>query len=390
MTMVLELSREQEMLVSEWRRIANEEFAEEAFSWEGEIPWKNLELLAESGHLGVDIPEKYGGGGLSEFETMLQIETIGQICPDTAAAVRTLSMVGPRFLVMFGSDHAKEKYLRQLANGEVWIAIAISEPDAGSDVGNMSTTIEEFDGGELYLNGEKSWVSHFPSADAAIVWARFPDEGIGCVLMETDQEGIDIIKNHTNMRGETQTHFFMEDVHIPSENVLVRGRKAFYDVMEAMNWDRASQAPLSAAWARCAYDHALEFSQDREQFGQSISEFQGIKWRLAEMSMKVEASRILAYRPYVAARTHGRSPTRLEASLSSHFASSTAQKIIDDALQIFGARGYQKGHELEYLYRLIRGNRIGGGTDAMQKKNIAEGVLNGGLPRLGADDIADT
>jgi hypothetical protein len=252
------------MLVESVRDIAESEFAEKAGAWQGAKPWPNLELLADRGYLGVSLPEEYGGGGMSEFDAILLQETVGRVCPDTAYALP--DMGAPRAVAMFGSEAVKERYLPPVCAGEDHVAIAISEPEAGSDVTSMNTHIEE-EGGELYLTGEKIWVSGVHEEGSAVVWTKFPGEGLGTVIMEFDQPGVEIQQHFTNMFGHQQSQFYMEEVHIPEENVLTRGPEGFKEQLKALNWERVGNAALCNGTALCAFDAALEYAGDREQGG---------------------------------------------------------------------------------------------------------------------------
>lgn len=378
---MLALDDEQRMLVQTLSDLAEREFEERAFTWEGDYPWENIELLADRGFVGLNLPEEYGGGGMSEFATVLAVETVGRVCPDTGYALYGSSMVSPRAIDMFGTEEAKERYLPPVCRGETTIAIAISEPHAGSDAGSMNTHIEE-EGGELYLNGEKIWVSYIPESTAAVVWTKFPDGNLGTVILDLDADGIDVVEHYTNMANHTQTHFFIEDVHIPEENVLVRGREALKEQLKALNWERCGSAAYANSIARCAFDKAVEYANDREQFGQPIAEFQGMRWKLADMATELEASRSLTYRAVMNAEQRGRVPDRLETSIAKLYSSQMVENVVSEALQTFGAAGYQKEHPLEYLYRLQRGRRIAAGTDEIMKNNIGDVVLESGVTEL--------
>jgi len=378
---MLALDDEQRMLVNMLGDLAEEEFADDAFEWDGEFPWENMKTLADQGFVGVNIAEEYGGGGMNEFEAILTLETVGRVCPDTANALYGQSMVAPRAIEMFGTEQAKETYLPPVTAGESAIAIAISEPHAGSDAGAMNTTIEE-DDGDLYLSGEKIWVSYVEESDAAVVWTYFPDGNMGTVIMDFDAAGVEINEHYENMAGHRQTHFFMEDVHIPEENVLVRGSAALKEQLTALNWERCGSAAYANAMSRCAFDQALEYAQQREQFDRPIGEFQGMRWKVADMAKELEAARSLTYRAALNAEQRGRVPDRLEASIAKLYASQAAENVVSEALQVFGATGYQQEHPLEYLYRLQRGRRIAAGTDEVMKNNIADVVFESGLPDL--------
>ncbi len=379
---MLSLSAEQEMIVSALEDVAENEFSDSAFTWEGELPLENVELLAEQGFLGLNIAEEYGGGGMGEFEAMLSIEAVGRVCPDTAEYLYNQQMVAPRAIEMFGGEEVKERYLPGVTAGEEAIAIAISEPEAGSDVGNMSTRIEE-ENGELVLNGEKVWVSNVRHSSAAVVWAKF-DDGMGSVVVDLDENGddIEIEQHYENMAGHSQTQFRMHDIVVPESHVLTQGRDGFKQVLQALNWERLGSATLSNAIARCALDKALQYGQDREQFDQPIADFQGIEWKYADMAKELEASRSLTYRAALNAEQQDRIPDRLNASLAKLYSGEMVEYVVSESLQVHGANGYQKDHPLEYLYRLARGRRLAAGTDEIQKNQIAAALKRDGLPPL--------
>lgn len=377
---MISLDSEQRMVIEALEDVAESEFADAAFTWNGETPWENIELLAKQGFLGINIGEEYGGGGMSELDAMLTIEAVGRVCPDTAQFLYEQQMVAPRAVEMFGSEAVKEEYLPPVTSGEGCIAVAISEPEAGSDVASMTTEVTE-EGGDLVLNGEKIWVSSVPEADAAVVWTKFP-EGLGTVLMDFDAAGVEVAEHYTNMADHTQSQFYMEDVHVPEENVLTRGSDGFKQQLKALNWERLGSATLGNALARCALDKALDYAQEREQFGQPIGNFQGLEWKLADMTKRVEASRALTYRAAVTAEERGRIPDRMETSIAKLYSSEVVEDVVSEALQVHGSNGYQQGHPLEYLYRMARGRRIAAGTDAMQKNQIASVLKDQGIPSL--------
>lgn len=377
---MLSLSTEQEMLVSSLEDLAEDEFSDRAFAWDGAPPWENVELLAEQGFLGINIDEAYGGGGMTEFEAMLTIEVVGRICPDTAEFLYNQQMVAPRAIEMFGTEVAKERYLPPITAGEDSISIAISEPESGSDVRSMRTCAEEHDG-ELRVNGEKIWVSNVEHSGAAVVWVKF-NAGLGSVIIEFDWPGVEIDQHYTNMADHEQTQFRMSDVVVSEENVITRGKEGFKNQLRALNWERLGSATLANAIARNALDKALEYAEQREQFGQPIGEFQGIEWKLADMAKKLEASRALTHRSAIRAHERGRIPDRLDASLAKLYSSEMVESVVSESLQIHGANGYQQDHPLEYLYRLARGRRLAAGTDEIQKNQISRALKENGLPDI--------
>lgn len=347
---------------------------------DSETPTENIEVLVENGFWGLNIPEEYGGGGVSELVSVYLAEIIGRSCPDTAHYFISQSFIAPRAIEKFGSESAKNEYLPDVASGNKYIAIAMSEPNAGSDIKNMQTKVTE-KAGELYLNGEKTWVSHYNISDAAVVWTRFP-EGIGSVLLDLDESGVKVNNHFTNMSGHSQTHFFIDEVHIPQEHVLVRGENQFKTQLKALNWERIGQSLVTVAIAECAFDYALEYAKEREQFGQNLIEFQGIRWKLAEMAKQIEAARALIYRAARNAAATDDWPDRFEVNVAKLYTSQITEDVVSEALQIHGATGYQQGHPVEYLYRLARGKRISSGTDEIIQNAISNFLEQDGLPTL--------
>jgi len=374
---MFDLTDEQEMVLSALEDIARQEFADRAFEWHGEPPWENVELLAKQGFLGINFDEAYGGGGMGEFEAMLSIEAVGSVCPDTAEFLYNQQMVAPRAIEMFGTEEAKDQYIPPVIDGETAIAIAISEPESGSDVGSMRTSVSD----DLVLNGEKIWVSNVKHSDAAVVWVKYP-EGLGSLIIEFDWDGVEIQEHYTNMHGGTQSQIRFDDVDVPEENVLTRGKGGFVDQLKALNWERLGCATLANSFSRNALEKALDYAQQREQFGQPIGDFQGIEWKLADMLTELEAGRMLTYRAAMNAHQQGRVPDRLDTSIAKLFSTERAEHIVSEALQIHGANGYQQGHPLEYLYRMARGRRLAAGTDEIQKNQIASVMKESGLPDL--------
>ncbi|QIO20905.1 acyl-CoA dehydrogenase family protein [Haloarcula sp. JP-L23] len=356
------------------------EFADEAYTWRGDVPWANLQRLAEADLYCPSISEEYGGQGLSDVTAMLLTEAVGRECPDTGWFTYMQSMVAPRAIDLFGSEAVKEAYLPDVTAGESFVSIAISEPEAGSDVGSMTTEVTEEDG-QLVCNGEKTWVGGVPFGDAAVTWVRFP-EGLGSVVIPYDDPGVEIAEVYTNMAGYAQTHFTIDDVVVPESHVLTRGEEAFKEQLVSLNWERLGSSVLTVAWAEAALEQALEYASEREQFGQTLDEFQGIEWKLAEMYRQIETAAALVYLSAAGAQGHEQPPSRLRTSTAKLHCSQMAEDVVSEAVQIVGARAYQQGHPLEHLYRFARSRRIAAGTDEMQLNTIARALKEGGLPAV--------
>ncbi|MCD2203378.1 acyl-CoA dehydrogenase family protein [Halobacterium sp. KA-6] len=375
------LTDEQRMVLKTVRELAEQNFAEKACTWNDQAPWENIQLLAEHGFLGLNFDEKYGGGGMTEIEAVLMIEIVSRVCPDTGLFLNSQQMLAPRAVNEFGTESAKKAYLPPIMNGEDAMALAISEPDAGSDVSAMNTTAVE-DGDGFRVTGEKTWVSDVPHSSSAVVWVRYPNEGLGSLIVDFDAEGVDIANHFTNMAGHKQTQFYMEDVYVPKENVLTHGRSAFKEQLVSLNWERLGNAAMITGRMAFALDMAIEYATEREQFGQPIGDFQGIEWKLADLVKQYKAAQGLTHQAARNAVSADRTLNRLDASVATLYASEVAERVVSECLQIHGANAYQRGHPLEFLYRDVRGWRIGAGTDEIQKNQIADAIKENGLGHI--------
>jgi alkylation response protein AidB-like acyl-CoA dehydrogenase len=205
---------------------------------------------------------------------------------------------------------------------------------------------------------------------------------MGTVVVDMDADGVRFTSDFTNMAEEIQSQIHLNDVVVPEEHVLTRGGDAFQEQLKALNWERLGSAALYNATALCALDAALAYADDRVQFDQPIGDFQGIEWKLADMVTRLQASRHLTFQAGRIAVEDGRVPNPMATTMAKLFASEVSNFVVDEALQIHGANGYQQGHDLEYLYRLARGFPIAGGTDEIQKNSIATFLEREGVPRL--------
>ena len=375
-----QVTETQKQLTGRASTLAQEEFKEKSCTWEGSIPWENVQKLVDEGIFAMSIPEKYGGGGLTELDSLLLADAIGRVCPDTAA-YELSSMLVPRAVAKFGSEAVKEKYLPGFCGGEYTWAIGISEPESGSDVTSMKTKVEEDDNGDLYLSGEKMWVGRVgdENVEAIWIWTRFPEGNIGSVMIDGNADNIEILDQYTNMAGKTQTHFSMENILVPDDHVLIREKEDMRRQLSALNWERCAVAMRASCNSRCALEYAIDWAETREQFDKKLNEFQGMRWKFSDMVKEYEAARSLIYRAAYKAVEDNTTPTRLDSSIAKLYAAESAERIVSNSLQVFGARGYQRGHPLEYLYRLQRGRRISHGTDEILKNGIADQVFKHGL-----------
>lgn len=352
-----------------------------AFTWHGDWPWESAKLLADHGFLGVSLPEEVGGGGMNPMYAALLIEAIGETCPDTAQAIRFTNFGPANHIARLGSPELVQRYLPRVVRGEGVLAVAISEPNAGSAANEIETRAE-VRGDEIVLNGFKIYSTEADIAEAFVVLARFP-EGVGSVVVDKTAPGLEIVGYDTNMAGGRQGHLAFTDCRIPVTNRLVEGPAGIKQQFSVYNFGRLGSALVCIASANCAMRLATEYIKQRKQFGTTIADFQGIRWMLAERITELEAARYLTYRAVWNSAAPGGRPSRMEASMAKLFATNVAAGIVDDALQFFGALGYMQGSPLEYLYRFVRGFRISGGTSQMQKNMISRELLRKGLPRVG-------
>lgn len=343
--------------------------ADDAFTWNGDIPWKSVKVLAENDLIGMNFDASSGGGGYSNHLTLSVIEAVTAACPDTGRFLTMQNFAAPCFIDRFGSESVREQYLPAVLDGSSLIAIGATEAHAGSDMTRMNTAVEP-EGDGFVLNGEKRWVTMATDADAVMVWAQFSN-GIGAVVVDMDAAGIDVVDVSTNMASDEQVHLRFEDVAIPPGQVLLEGGDGSLNtILASHNWKRLAVAAFANGVGRCAVRKALAYAQTREQFGKPIYEFQGLQWEIADCVADLEAVRALVHQ-YAADAEASDIPDPMHAAIAKLQSVKAAENAADTTLQVHGARGYQDTHPAAYLYRLIRGFRIGGGTDEILKDTIS-------------------
>jgi alkylation response protein AidB-like acyl-CoA dehydrogenase len=375
MQMDFSLSETQRAIRRSAYELADQEFAEDAFTWEGKYPERNAEILADHGFLGMSLPEEYGGGDATLMETLMAMEGVGEVCPDSASLIRNTNVGNVQIIAKFGSESVKKQYLPPVCEGKSSIAVAMSEPEHGSDVTGMDTEAER-DGDEYVINGQKAWVSRALEADAFVTYTRLPDGNIGSVLIDSDNPGLTIGEPDINMYGDGQSELFFENLRVPIEQELVVGSDSFKEAMKTYNVNRVTSMALSWIIAKWLFEESLEYAQRREQFDQAIIEFQGVSHRLADMAIKLENSRYMIYR----ALSGDELPGRLLSSMTKVYVSEAMFEVAEDALQIKGAAGYVGETPESYGFRKIRGSKIAGGTPNVHRNNFMKSLLSSGLP----------
>ena len=356
-----------------------------------QYPWDIVKALADTGFLGMTIPTAYGGQGRSFLDAVLVIEEMAKACTVTARIVVETNMGAISTIMHYGSEEQ-----RRLAAGLVLAgdkpAICITEPDAGSDTTAMSTRAERR-GNAYVVNGRKHWITGAGISRLHLIFARVFDEreeelGIGGFLpVAGEVKGLRVVRREATMglRGMPEGEIVFEDLAVPAAMVLAPQsgfKRGFADLMNAYNSQRVGAGTVAMGIAAGALDLAVAWSKSREQFGRPIAEFQGLQWLLADMQIQLTASRLMLH---AAACSRGGAgspfPDPMLAAQAKIFASEAAIRIVNEALQMFGARGYSRDLPLERMARDVRMFTIGGGTAQVLRTLVASRMLGWKLPQ---------
>jgi len=375
-----ELTPAQGALRARARELADGVFRERAARWDAEeaYPWDNVKDLVRAGFMGITIPKAYGGPGGSVLDVLLVVEEVARSCGVTARIVveGSLGVVGA--LTAYGTEAQKRRYFPWVLEDGEKPAIAITEPEAGSAATDLVTRADEAPEGWT-LGGEKRWITGAGTSRLYLVYCRMGDrpgaEGIGGILVERDTPGFTIGERDRTMglRGIPEGRLRFDRCRVPAEQVLVGPPDGFKRLMRAYNSQRLGAATVALGLAQGAYEHALAYAQSRRQFGRPIADFQGIRWKLADMAIKLDAARLLIHR--AAVTSVDGFPEPLAAAKAKTFAAEMAQEVTNQALQIHGAAGYGRGLPLERMVRDARMFAIGGGTVEMMRNLIADRIL---------------
>jgi alkylation response protein AidB-like acyl-CoA dehydrogenase len=356
-----------------------------------QYPWDIVKALADAGFVGMTIPTAYGGQGRSFLDAALVIEEMAKSCAVTARIVVETNMGAISTVVHYGTDEQRRLAAELVLAGDK-PAICITEPDAGSDTTAMTTRADKRGNGYV-LNGRKHWITGAGVSRLHLVFARAFDErgqelGIGGFLVVRDHaKGLRFPKREPTMglRGMPEGEIAFEDLEVPASMVLTPPsgfNRGFADLMNGYNSQRVGAGTVAMGIAAGALDLALQWSKSREQFGRPIAEFQGLQWSLANMQIQLTASRLMIH---AAARSRGPSgspfPDPMLAAQAKIFASEAAIQIVNDALQMYGARGYSRDLPLERMARDVRMFTIGGGTAQVLRTLVASKMLGWKLPQ---------
>jgi alkylation response protein AidB-like acyl-CoA dehydrogenase len=334
--------------------------------------------LGKLGMMGVLVPEQYGGSGLSYFEYSAIIQEIAKVCGSIGLSVAAHNSLCTGHILAFGSEEQKQRYLPKLATAE-WIgAWGLTEPNTGSDAGNMRTTATK-DGDDWILNGTKCWITHGNSGDVAVVIARTGEprtrQNSTAFVVKRGTPGFTAGKkeNKLGMRASETTEMVFDNCRIPDANRLGNVGEGFTQSMKILDGGRISIAALSLGIAKGAYEASIKYSKERHQFDQPISNFQGISFKLADMATEIMAAELLINN--ACGLKERREKMTKEAAMAKYYASEVAVRVSTDAVQIFGGYGYTKDFPVEKYYRDSKLCTIGEGTSEIQKMVISREVL---------------
>jgi alkylation response protein AidB-like acyl-CoA dehydrogenase len=375
--MSFELTKEQLMLQEMIRDFAENEIKPYAIEVDqtGKMRYETFEKLGKLGLLGIPFPEKYGGAGGDTISYCIAVEEIGKACGGTGLSYAANTSLGASPIYYFGTEEQKQEWLIPMAKGETLGAFGLTEPNAGSDAGGTRTKAV-LDGDEWVINGEKCWITNAQYSRQIIVTAVTgkKDNGrniISAIIVPTITPGVTITSNYDKMgvRGSNTCQIVLEDVRVPRENLLGDEKKGFSQFLYTLDGGRISIAALSVGIAQAAYEKALQYAKERKQFGQSISNFQAIQFKLADMAMEIELARNQVYKS-AWLKDHGK-PFGKESAFAKLFASEMGFRVCNQAIQIHGGYGYMREYEVERHLRDIKLMEIGEGTSEIQRLVIA-------------------
>jgi len=368
------------MIAQTVRDFAEKHIRPQMMEWDEsqKFPVEVFRKMGELGLMGILIPSEYGGAGLGYLEYVTAIVEVARVCGSIGLSMAAHNSLCCGHILQFGNEDQKKKWLPKLAAGQ-WIgAWGLTEANTGSDAMRMRCVAKK-DGKDWVLNGAKNWITHGISGDVAVVLARtgelLDSHGITAFVVERKTPGFKAGKkeNKLGMRASETAEMIFEDCRIPQENVLGEIGDGFIQAMKVLDGGRISIASLALGIAKGALDAALKYSKEREQFGQPISNFQGISFKLADMATEIEAAELLTLQA-ADLKNRGKKVTK-ESAFAKYYASEVSVRAATEAVQIFGGYGYTKDFPVEKFYRDSKLCTIGEGTSEIQKLVIAREIL---------------
>ncbi|MFL5771862.1 MAG: acyl-CoA dehydrogenase family protein [Flavisolibacter sp.] len=343
-----------------------------------EFPLQVFKKMGELGMMGVLVPEQYGGAGLSYFEYKTVIEEVARVCGSIGLSVAAHNSLCTGHILTFANEDQKKKYLPKLATAEWLGAWGLTEPNTGSDAGNMKCTAVK-KGDSWTINGTKNWITHGKSGDVAVVICRTGEprskNNATAFIVERGTAGFSGGKkeNKLGMRASETAEMIFENCIVSDANRIGKEGEGFHQAMTVLDGGRISIASLSLGIAKGAYDAALKYAQERHQFDKPIASFQGISFKLADMATEIQAAELLTLE--ACDLKERKKPVTKVAAMAKYYASEVAVKVANDAVQIFGGYGYTKDFPVEKFYRDAKLCTIGEGTSEIQKLVISREVL---------------
>ncbi len=374
------LTEDQEQLRKEIHEFAAREIGPNVMRWDeaSEFPEEVIKQLGQMGLMGVIVPVEYGGSGMGYVDYALAVEELSAVDGSIGIIVASHNSLCTNHIFLAGDERQKRKYVPRLASGEWLGAWGLTEPGSGSDAGSARMSAVR-KGDRWVLNGNKTFITNGHYADVSVVIAVTDKEkgtkGLSAFVVEKGTAGFRPGKkeNKLGLRASDTSELIFEDCELPLENLLGKQGEGFIDAMQVLDGGRISIAALALGMARGAFDAALRYTQERRQFGKTISEFQGIQWKLADMATQLDAARLLTLR--AAVMKDAGQKTTLESSMAKLMASEAAVRICDDAVQLHGGYGFIKDYPVEKFYRDVKLCTIGEGTSEIQRIIIARELL---------------
>jgi alkylation response protein AidB-like acyl-CoA dehydrogenase len=378
--MDFELTEEQQQIKMSVREFAEAEIAPHVMEWDEaqHFPIELKPKLAELGLLGVLFPEEYGGAGMGYVEYASIIEELSRVDGSVGISVAAHNSLCSNHIYQYGNEQQKQKFLVPLARGEHLGAWGLTEPGAGSDASGTKSTATRRDGGWV-VNGSKNFITHAIHADTCVAFAvtdrQKRSKGISAFIFEKGMKGFSPSKkeNKLGLRASETASVVFEDCFVKDENLLGEEGQGFVNAMQILDGGRISIAALAVGIAQGAYESALRYSQERQQFGRPIAEFQAIQFKLADMATQIDAARLLMYRA-AWLKDQGKRTTK-ESSMAKLFASEIGVKVCEEAIQVHGGYGYTKDYPPEKYWRDSKLCTIGEGTSEIQRIIIAREIL---------------
>jgi alkylation response protein AidB-like acyl-CoA dehydrogenase len=373
-------SESQQMIAASAKKFAEQHIRPNVMIWDEAqtFPLELFKKAGEMGFMGVFVPEQYGGSGLGYHEYVAILEEISKVDPAIGLSVAAHNSLCTNHILSFGNEDQKQKWLPKLATAEWLGAWGLTEHNTGSDAAGMSTTAVK-DGNYWVLNGAKNFITHGKSGDIAVVIARTGEKGdshgMTAFAIEKGTPGFTSGKKEDKlgMRASETTELIFDNCKIPDANRLGEVGEGFIQSMKVLDGGRISIGALSLGTAKGAYEAALKYSKEREQFGKPISEFQGISFKLAEMATEIEASELLLHKA-ASLKNKGEKVTKIGA-MAKMYASEVCVRAANEAVQIHGGYGYTKDFPVEKFYRDAKLCTIGEGTTEIQKIVISKNIL---------------